>query len=164
MQYKIIFLDIDGPMIGTPQHCIDSSASNKRSIMNTNAIGWINTICLTVNAKIVTNSAHNYYNINSKTNLLFTDDETGEDLKTSLIKHGIKEEYFYSPWRIDFYKDTFDREKGYKDFVEKYHIKEYVIFDDMNFTKDKNLILIPFEDGISFEHYKKALHIFGIER
>lgn len=161
---NVIFLDIDGPVISTPQYFINPTASYSRSIMNTNALGWIRGIIKATDAKIVTNSSHNYYLANEKT------------LKEDLIIHGIEEEDFHVDWRTNFYQpfesndpgipddSTTLREKGFLNWLKEHpEVTNYVIFDDLKFTDDPKLIHVRFEEGITFDHYLQALDIFDVK-
>ena len=168
---RIIFLDIDGPVIGTPQCILNPSASFDRSPMNTCALGWLKHLCDRTGALIVTNSSHNYYNT------VQTIDETTKierTLKDDLIRHGLRHDMFHTEWRTKFYAPFFcdseemdltrDRGYGIEEFKSRHpEIEKYVIFDDMNFTTDPNLIQVQFDSGITFQDTQKALFILNNE-
>jgi hypothetical protein len=154
---KIIFLDIDGPMISTPQLLNNHMASEYRSLMNQNSIIYINSICKLCDAKIVTNSSHNYHNVEGKMTL-----------KDSLIFHGIKPEYIHDDWRTE-YGDvgyfTKTRDGAILGWLfEHIDVKDYIMFDDIEFTDAKNLILVDFDDGIKYRDYEKALALFNYKK
>lgn len=162
---KIIFLDIDGPVISSGCYGIDPMCSFKRSVMNTNAIGYLNFLCKFTDAKIVTNSSHNP----EKTNRYKLDMETMNpvvshtvDLKDDLIKHGVKKEYFHESWKTNF-PDPNNYYGGQEERLtaiiewQKYNGNcNWVCFDDILFTKDERLILVEFEHGITYNNANKA--------
>lgn len=161
---KIIFLDIDGPIINGPLYHTDMMCSANRSPMNTQAIGYLNYLCDKANAKIVTNSFHNFHLTNNET----------QDLKTDLIKWGLKSSHFHEKWRTQFSMQSFVQSSVYTDrliaiqtwIAENVELGEelkWVCFDDSRFTELKNLILIDFERGIDYNAYKKACNHFSIK-
>lgn len=154
---KIIFLDIDGPVIPINVPTYDSIF---RLVHNYEAILRLNELCEQTNAKIVTNSMHNY-----------NDYEDGT-LKEDLVKWGIKEEYFHDDWRTIFpnidYKQINSTVRGIGRLhainvwlATHYYIDNWVCFDDRNFTDLPNLILIEDGLGIKQKHYDRALKQLG---
>ena len=165
---RIIFLDIDGPVISTGCYGVTSLASNLRACMNQSAIGYLNMLCDHAKAKIVTNTSHNYHEVKNN------DGEGGfRDLKTDLIRWGVKDHLFHEDWRTDYpYPERFSS-GGYADFprqtaihtwLEKNGDHDWVCFDDAKFTEDKRLILIDFDHGITRDSIMRACGIFGIEK
>lgn len=161
---RIIFIDIDGPIINTPCFYIDPMCSVNRSVMNTQAIGYVNRLAQVVNAKIVTNSTHNSY--------LVEDILTGEkhDLKRDLIKWGMKEDLFHTAWRTGFpdnakfNANSHRRMDAIEDWQEANGECDWICFDDDKFTTRKNLIVIDFETGIDHAAYRKAGKFWGIRK
>jgi hypothetical protein len=150
MTQRIIFLDIDGPVINTPCFWVDGMASLHRSVMNTQAIGILNRLAKLASARIVTNSTHNY----------FTVPETGRTLKDDLIKWGLKEEYIHDNWRTDFpWPDWGDgqsihrRMKGIFGWQEDNGVSDWICFDDETFVDDGRLFVIDFDCGIDYNVY-----------
>lgn len=150
---NIIFLDVDGPLIpaslyGTNMHC-----SAERSLMSTTAIGWLNILCKETDAKVVMNSAHNYWG----------------DLKADVIKNGLRPENFHEHWRTGFPNAVTkpgNRLSAIEDWIEDQFPESpfdcnWVCFDDANFTNNKRLVLIDYNNGITHTNYLKAHNVLG---
>lgn len=161
---RIIFLDIDGPLIPSPLYNIDRLCSLRRSVMSTVAIGCILNLCNRADAKIVTNTMHNYH-----------DTSTG-DLRNDLIEHGILETYFHNDWRTKFPYDnigsdfmtdlhniTHPRLRAIQQWQHKNGNADWICFDDELFTDDKRLIHIDFDKGITTDERNKAFDLWGIK-
>lgn len=151
---RIIFIDIDGPVINTPCYWVDSMASLQRSVMNTQAIGVINRLCKLADAKLVTNSTHNHHTVR----------ETGYTLRQDLIKWGIHEKYFHEDWRTSFpWPDlesdplfpTHRRLRGIMEWEQKNGQADWICFDDEPFVdkSDERLFVIDFDRGITYDTY-----------
>jgi hypothetical protein len=147
---RIIFIDIDGPVINTPCYWVDSMASIHRAVLNTQAIGILNRLCKLGSALIVTNSTHNHVTIR----------ETGRTLKTDLIKWGLRPEHIHEDWRTDFpWPDWGDgqnihrRLKGIMGWQEKNGKADWICFDDEPFVTDDRLFVIDFDYGIDYHMY-----------
>lgn len=171
---NILFLDIDGPLISDACHLLTPDASMRRECASNCAVGWINNICKLTHSKIVTNSTHNYHDV-------YINDKW-ETLKDSMIRWGIKEEYFHSVWRTSFgpslekmlsqYDLIFDafrditnsvtRAEGILHWLENNSpTARWVCFDDEKFMNVPNVIHVPEENGILFQHAQKALKHLG---
>jgi HAD domain in Swiss Army Knife RNA repair proteins len=150
---KVVFLDIDGPIINAGCYGINKAASLSRRVMNTSAIGWVNILCEFSEAKLVTNSTHN------------RDDATMSvrDLKGDLINWGLKKEYFHEDWRTKYATTLFDRHVAIQHWLDKNGDHDWVCFDDYFFKDDPRLVLVDMNDGITYNDFKKAAEIFGIE-
>jgi len=151
---KIIFLDIDGPVISTSANAF---VSYYRTDCVPEAIANLNLICELSGAKIVANSTHNY-----------SLSPTGS-LKTDLIRFGIKPEYIHKNWRtvfprIDYTKFNcslrgIGRQIAIDRWLSDFGYAEWVCFDDRKFTFSKNLIHIAAGQGITDNHALDALDI-----
>jgi HAD domain in Swiss Army Knife RNA repair proteins len=161
---RIIFLDIDGPIINKPCYYIDPRCSLDRSVMNTQAIGYVNRLAEIVEAKIVTNSTHNSYLIED----LLTGDK--RDLRKDLIKWGMKEDLFHTAWCTSFPDnatsnfDSHTRLDAIEDWQEDNGECDWICFDDDKFTFRKNLIVVDFEIGIDNSSYRKAGKFWGVRK
>ena len=151
---KVIFLDIDGPIINAGCYGINKAASMSRRVMNTSAIGWVNMLCEFGAAKVVTNSTHN------------RDDATMSvrDLRGDLIHWGLKEEYFHQNWRTRYAIDVFDRYNAIWDWMDKNGDHDWVCFDDYFFKDDPRLVVVDMNDGITYNNFETAAKLFGIEK
>ncbi len=153
---KIIFLDIDGPVIPVD---VDMYDSVYRTMHDKASIAFLTALCEETGAKIVTNTFHNE---------IFYQDG---DLKDDLIKWGLKAEYFHEDWQTIFpnvnYKEINSPVRGagrlhaIAQWLSSHAVDNWVCFDDRLFTDMPNLIHIRGGLGIRKEHYNKALEILG---
>jgi hypothetical protein len=158
---KIIFLDIDGPVINTPCYWVDTSASVQRSVMNTQAIGIVNQLSKLSGAKIVTNSTHNNLTVH----------ETGRNLKQDLIKWGLMEELLHENWHTTMPRprrrvsaeNSSKRMWGIDDWIEHNGEADWICFDDEPFTENPRLFVIDFVRGIDYDVYLKVCAFWNIK-
>lgn len=155
---KIVFLDMDGPVITTPHFMINSMCSMHRTVMSTNAIGWLNALCRDADAKLVTNSMHNFH------------DSPNGDLRSDLIRHGLHAPFIHDVWRTSFpgtqklSGTTLSRMAAIEEWLETHGPADWVAFDDEFFTSDPRLVHIKNSDGILSEHYEKAMAILDVSK
>ena len=154
MMQKIIFLDIDGPVITDPLFFLSHDASVKRSVLNTQALAYLVALCDAANAKIVTNSTHNNHVVEHRT------------LKDDLIRWGVDEKYFHKNWRTQFpeYWGDNGRLRGIHDWMLENngeHV-DWICFDDAFFTDSERLIVVDARLGIDYKAYSQALKYWGI--
>jgi hypothetical protein len=153
---RIMFVDIDGPVINTPCYWVDGFASVQRTVLNTQSIGILNRLAALASARIVTNSTHNNYTVR----------ETGRTLKDDLIKWGLKEEYIHENWCTTFpWPDlesdplypTHRRLRGIMEWEQENGEADWIAFDDEPFLQgDGRLMLINFDYGIDYNIYLQA--------
>lgn len=154
MMQKIIFVDIDGPVINTPCYWVASMASLQRAVMNTQAIGILNRLATAADAKIVTNSTHNNFTVR----------ETGRTLKQDLIKWGLVERFLHDDWcttypwpdlESDTLYPTHRRLRGIMEWEMNNGEADWIAFDDEPFVheSDKRLFVIDFDRGINYDTY-----------
>lgn len=154
---KVIFLDIDGPIIpiDVPMH-----DSVYRTTCNKDAIEYLNLLCDETGAKVVTNSMHNY------------EDWIGTDLKDDLVNWGLDENFIHDSWRTIFpmidYSKVNSKVRGIGRLVAIDHWINYhgdtswVCFDDRKFSEMANLIHIEDGRGIKEHHFDSALDILSM--
>ena len=156
MENKIIFLDIDGPVIPVNAGMYNSMY---RTTHDRTAITLLIRLCEETGAKIVTNTFHN--------EIWYQDG----DLKSDLIKWGLKPEYFHEDWQTIFpninYKQLNSPVRGIgrlhaiNQWLVAHEVDKWVCFDDRLFTDLPNLIHIKGGMGIRQTHYEQALEILG---
>lgn len=160
MTERIIFLDIDGPIIPAPLYFIDSTIGFDRHIINTVGLGLLIDLCEQTGAKIVFNTSHN----------IITSERGGVErtIKEDMIFHGLPEKHIHASWKTRFPNLFVQRFPAIKDWISHHETKEnkidWVCFDDENFTSLKNLILVDFETGITLKNIEDAFAFFGVER
>ena len=162
---KIIFLDVDGPLIPSPLYFLSILVSQDRSYFSTVAVAFINKLCMQTKAKIVFNSTHNSHE--------YFDNFDGKwrSLKMDAIRHGIKPEYIHDMWKTGypnivpedkFYAPKHERLRAIEHWQAVNEQVDWIAFDDEPFTKDPRLIVVDFDRGIDYDSYKSACAQFGV--
>lgn len=153
---KIIFLDIDGPVIpiDVPVH-----ASVYRTVCNQDSIEYLNLLCDATGAKIVTNSMHNYV------------EWTGTELRDDLLRWGLDNEFLHNKWRTVFPMIDYSKVKSpvrgigrllaIEHWIKQHGDTSWVCFDDRKFSELANLIHIEDGRGIKARHFNSAIDILG---
>lgn len=147
---RLIFLDIDGPVIPNSQFLIDRNASFGRNFAPT-CIAAVKRLLGESGGKLVTNSTHNYHLRDSK-----------HDLKSDLIAAGIKEVHFHENWRTQY--PQVPRDVAVKLWLKENGDHNWVAFDDARFTDNKRLILIDADYGISVREFNQAARILKVRQ
>jgi len=156
---RIIFLDIDGPIINVSSLVM---VSELRLACNKVSIQLLNDLCLESGAKIVTNSMHNYHLPYGKT------------LKEDLIHWGIDPTHFHNDWRTIFpnidYTDVTSTVRGIgrliaiNQWIADNGECDWVCFDDRKFTESKRLVYIEDGEGLQDEHILAAIEVFSLRQ
>lgn len=157
---KIIFLDIDGPVI--PGRVYSRNVYPElRMIFAKDSIQLVNQLCESTGARVVTNSMHNHLDIK------------GRSLRQDLITWGMGASNFHEDWRTSFpnvnYKENpspvrgWGRWLGILDWQKRNGEANWVCFDDRIFTKDPRLVRIEFYEGINNQSVGRALSLFERE-
>ena len=165
---KIVFLDIDGPIINLGCYGIDNGCSHARSVMNQSAIGFINLLCHKTNALVVTNSSHNPHSVNKFTTIEGNRVEIAPtDLREDLIRHGLKPQYFHKEWRTAYPLKLSGVNSHRLDAIDLWQVEngeaDWIAFDDAIFTQDPRLLLVDFNEGITHALYIQALKMFKVD-
>jgi len=160
---KIIFVDVDGPLINTPCYFVDTMASIERKVFNTQSLGYLIELARVAAAKIVTNSTHNNFEVHRG--------EVDFTLKDDMVRWGVPEEFFHSDWRTTYpyppeskFSSSSAQRRLYAISLwqEKNGNVDWIAFDDDIFTTDPRLIPIDFLKGIDYDAYHKARSFWNI--
>lgn len=158
---KIIFLDIDGPIINTPCYFIDQDCSKYRSFMNTQAIGYLTKLVDLSGAKIVTNSTHNFY-VPKKTN---------RNLKDDLIGWGLRPKHFHRSWRTQFaanYKnpqpDELSKEEAISQWTVQNGAADWICIDDEEVMTDQRLFMVRFKFGLNLNVFNAICQHWRLDK
>lgn len=154
---KVIFLDIDGPVIPID---VPMYESIYRTTCNPESIEYLNLLCDETGAKIVTNSMHNY------------EDWFDSELRDDLVAWGLDEKFIHDSWRTIFpridYKKVNSPVRGIgrlvaiHDWINRHGESSWVCFDDRKFSEIANLVHIEDGRGIKAHHFNSALDILSI--
>ena len=136
---KVLFVDVDGPLIPSGMYLVHSNPSYER-VFSPIAIAVLKKMLEVSGAKLVMNTTHNM---------------DGIKLKEDMIKAGFKEEDFGTPWCTE-YPDNRSRQGSIENWIklQKEDI-DWIALDDADFTKEDNLILIDFDEGLHLRHYNR---------
>ena len=144
---KIIFLDIDGPMIPLRMYYLGARIFDydKGSfVYDPVAVGMINKLCEENNAKVVFNSAQGENPI--------------EVMRHQGIVNGLK--YLHEDCKTDFPKI----ENRYAAIIEWFKkngdVKNWIVIDDTIVYKPKQII-IDYDIGITMDNFIKANEMLG---
>lgn len=162
---RIIFLDIDGPMIPLRAYFTDNQTKKFVTSFDPVAVSLVNRMANISGAKIVVHSSWRKPECQ-----VWLSDTLGKqiDLKQHLIDQGIKENLFHEDWVADYTPNT-SRWHDIKGWLSKYdNITHYVILDDETLSDNhldlaNNLVSIDFEEGLTLAKYRQALKVLGVK-
>lgn len=153
---RILFLDIDGPMIPGGMFFIDPMSSHDRKFSPI-SVAIVNRICNQSGAKIVFNTYHN---------------TAGGALLADSVREGIKLSYIHEFGPMTLYPhgirgvtsmDMHDRMAAITQWQEVNGEADWIAFDDSKFTTDERLGLVDFDTGISPKHYDLAANRWNLK-
>ncbi len=144
---KVLFLDVDGPLINTPIFYLDRQCSLQRTRVNTQALAYCKRLLELTKAKLVMNTTHNNFDVE------------GRSVKDDLVRWGMPVEYFHDDWRTN-YPNT-RRASAVTNWLAAHGDPDWVAFDDDRFTNDPRLVWIDFDLGVDKATFNKALKHFG---
>jgi len=151
---KIIFQDIDGPLIPLRMYFIGGRPFNQQVgsfIYDPVAVWMIKHLCQKFDAKVVLNSAHNecsYEAMKKQADFNGLGDVIHQDLKTK-------------------FPNTPDRLSAIEEWLSRHEdITEWIVIDDMPVDSSRNVahsrqVPINYNIGMTVESFKHACHLFG---
>lgn len=149
---KVLFLDIDGPMI--PGRAYDMAGQTRPfvTIFDPVAVSIINTACEKQNRKIVLHSSW------IRTKYIERDDLCGRDVKAHCTYQGINPEHFHEDAYCD--RDTSWRYDRIDMWLAAHpEVNDFVVLDDEDCDPEwkhkRHLLLVGFEDGLLMKHWRK---------
>jgi hypothetical protein len=157
---KVIFLDIDGPMIPTRALYMEGQDWSLPHKFDPCAVGLLNRLATKSKSKIVVHS-HWRKSTDHK--------EQFPCIRTHLISQGIREEFLLEDDHLCPGDRTTDRWEDIVSYLEvNKEITRYVILEDLPLKKGyeglaPSYVPIDFDDGFNFKAYNKALRIMGLE-
>ena len=147
---RVIFLDIDGPVIPFGQYIINRNASWTRDLADI-PFAIIKELQKKTAAVIVFNTTHNI------------PIEGIDDIKDIFIKNGMPKEAFHEDDRTQFPHFT-TRLKAILDWLENHpEVTDWVALDDELFTNRDWLIHVDFNTGITPIHMNAVYKAFGMK-
>lgn len=145
---KIIFLDIDGPMIPATMFLVDRMASYNRTFPCT-TIAVMNRLCEDTGAKIVFNTTHN------------RPFDGVADIEVAIVSAGLNAAHLHPSDLKTAYPDL-RRASAVKAWLMRHpEVTDWIALDDANFTDEPNLIWIDPDAGLHTGHLNQALVKLG---
>lgn len=145
---KVVFLDIDGPMIPSTMFLVDRMCSFHRVFPPT-TVAVVNELCARTGAKIVFNTTHN----------LPLDDIP--DIEVALCNQGLLSEHLHPTDCHTKYPDI-QRADAVKEWLARHpEVSEWVALDDVKFTTDERLIFVNSDAGLHVGHLNAAIQRLG---
>lgn len=136
---RIIFLDIDGPMIPASYYLVHRDCSHKRKFPETQ-IALLNELCERAGAKIVFNSTHNQ------------SWDWVEDIDVAIVRAG------FMPYHIrktDFKTryPSLPRDLAVTEWLANHNPNaDWIAIDDVRFTDDERLFWVDADTGVTLRH------------
>lgn len=140
---RVVFLDIDGPVIPFGMFLIDSMASHHR-ILAPIPMACLKTLCEKSGALIVFNTTHNQ----SWEGIL--------DIDEQMISCGFPAEFIHSDMKTKY--PQLDRETSVYEWLSRHpETEDWIALDDARFTEADNLIWVDPNAGIHLGHLNQVL-------
>lgn len=145
---KVLFLDIDGPLIPGRAYAMPGQTKPIVKKFDPCAVGIINEVCWKQHRKLVIHSSW----------VKFID-EVGGDLKEYMISEGLSPQIWHSDpicsplgWRYD----------RVNEWLSRHEVEDFKILDDVPcndiFEEERlkeHLLLIDFENGITMDNWRE---------
>ena len=145
---KIVFLDIDGPMIPATMFLVDRMCSWHRVFPPT-TVAVVKELCERTGAKIVFNTTHN------------RPFDGVPNIDAALVAHGLDAAHLHSTDRHTLYPDI-DRKAAVAEWLHRHpEVSEWVALDDVKFTDDERLIFVDSDAGLHVGHLNLAIDRLG---
>ncbi len=145
---RIVFLDIDGPVIPFSSLLLDPYASVNRVIISPIPVAMLNKLCQRSGAKIVFNTTHN------------TTLDDVPDIDKVLVSAGLRPEYLHADTKTKY--PQIPRDVAVRVWLQQHsEVDDWIAFDDARFTADDNLIWIDPDAGLHLGHLNQALDRWG---
>lgn len=132
---RIIFLDIDGPVIPGTMYCLDRHCSWQKNIPPMIAHA-VNTMCERTEAKIVFNTTHNRVR------------EGEETIFQAMVRAGFDPAHLFTADPATHYPKV-ARDQAVTEWLGRHPDTDWLALDDCEFTNDERLIRIDPHVGIT---------------
>lgn len=143
MTERVIFLDIDGPVIPYTMFLLDKMCSWHR-VIPTHTVAVVKEACERGNAKVVFNTTHN------------RSWEGAPHIEEAVIAAGLPREMVHPDMKTK-YPDI-ARGDAVLEWLHRHpEVTDWIAFDDVKFTEADNLIWIDPDAGLHLGHLNAAL-------
>ena len=145
---RVVFLDIDGPMIPSTWVLCHPMAAWDRTFPET-TIRVMNMLCERSGARIVLNSTHNDP---------MTD---APDIVEALVAHGLERAHFH-PQDPKTRCPALPRDESVTEWLARHpEVEDWIGYDDAVYSQNDNLIWVDPDSGLTLCHLNQALTRFG---
>jgi hypothetical protein len=140
---RVVFLDIDGPMIPYSMFLVDRMASYNR-VFPAITVAVIREVCERGDAKVVFNTTHN------------TPFDGVPDIDVAMVNAGFPREMIHADMKTQY--PQIPRGLAVTEWLRRHpEVTDWIAFDDVKFTDADNLIWINPDAGLHLEHLNVAL-------
>lgn len=148
MSEKIIFLDIDGPMIPATMLLVDPMSSAHRAFPPT-TIAVLNKLCERTGAKVVFNTAHN------------VSWDGAPNIESAIVAGGLEQQHIRAADFKTMYPDI-PRDVAVRSWLKNHaDVSEWVAIDDTMFIDDERLVFVDSDAGLHVGHLNQAIEKLG---
>lgn len=145
---RIVFLDIDGPMIPATMYLADNMCSPNRNFPPT-TIAVINYLCDKTDAQVVFNTTHNI------------DWDGATPLQVAIVSAGLKPQHIHPDSKTLY--PTKERGEAIIEWLSRHpEVTDWIALDDCKFTGDERLIWVDPSPGVHLEHLNIALERWNL--
>lgn len=144
---RIVFLDIDGPIIPYSMFLVDRMCSWQR-IIPAVTVAVVREVCKRGDAQVVFNTTHN------------TAIDGVDDIEIACIKAGLPEDAVHPDMKTKY--PQIARDLAVLEWLSRHpEVEDWIAFDDVRFTDKDNLIWIDPDAGLHLGHLNTALGRWG---
>lgn len=147
---KIIFLDIDGPMIPGRAFMLPENYKKRATRFDPIAVALLNKILENGDIELVISSVWRLFGY--------------EKICETLKNNGIDTAFLHEDWDTDriYEGASSNRVAEIKKWLKEHpEVKSYVVIDDKDLKID-NFVQVSYQDGLLWCHYLKVCEIFGL--
>lgn len=145
---RVVFLDIDGPIIPYSAFLLDRMCSWQR-IIPPIPVAVVREVCRRGNAKLVFNTTHN------------TPMKDIDDIEIALVKAGFPEDLIHPDMKTKY--PSISRSMAVLEWLSRHsETTDWIAFDDAKFTDADNLIWVHPDAGLHLGHLNEALNRWNI--
>lgn len=142
---KILFLDIDGPMLPLRAYAIRPAGSLRLHVFDPLAVALVNGLLTESGAKLVISSTWRLHG--------------REKFEREMADNGLRPADLHDDWRTP----QFDhREDEIQDWLARHPTDAFAVLDDED-VKIDNLVRVTFEDGIQWAHFTALCRLLGCD-
>ena len=150
MSKRVVFLDIDGPIIPFSMFLVDRNASYGHAIPPV-TVAVVRELCKRAEALVVFNTTHN---------ITLPGDKA---IEVSMVTAGLPEEMIHADMKTKY--PQIARETAVREWLARHpEIEDWIAFDDERFTTRENLIWVDPDAGLHLGHLNAALKRWKCEQ